>query len=392
MKKIILVLVLIFTVIAAAQENWGPADMLMFHSGGDIGTANPSFYSEDSVYIETHGFEEYYYKIYGISSFHESEPGEIPGDSVNIPDVHNISPFVSYDNSKLYFASNRPGGYGGLDIWVSTRMRQTWSIPENLGPGINTEDDEFGASLPLDNQTLYFTRNSDSWEGWMPPEDGVIYVSNYENETWQTAQALPQPININNKAWEPSITADGQKLYFCGNRPENPSYYFAYVSHKNGSDWSEPEALNDNINQLIWCPWDSSYWGHVVSVAADITGTRMVFTYWPGSDCPEVLINISEMTIDVEDDELLPSNIHYLCYPNPFNAAVNFNLSLAVSSVVNLSIYDICGRKVDEVYAGNMPAGMHNFLWKPSNLSSGMYFSRFSCDGFSSTKKLIYLK
>ncbi len=101
--------------------------MLVIHSSGDIGTANPTFYHEDSVYYENITFEDSYYRLYGISSYYGSEAGEIPGDWVNIPEVHNISPFVSYDNNQLYFPSDRPGGYGGFDIWQTAQ-----ALPESI--------------------------------------------------------------------------------------------------------------------------------------------------------------------------------------------------------------------------------------------------------------------
>ncbi|TXB62058.1 carboxypeptidase regulatory-like domain-containing protein [Phaeodactylibacter luteus] len=66
-------------------------------------------------------------------------------------------PSLSPDGNTLYFASNRPDGFGGFDIYVSYRMGNTWSAPENLGPIVNSAGDEI--SPFFDGNMLYFSSN-----------------------------------------------------------------------------------------------------------------------------------------------------------------------------------------------------------------------------------------
>jgi WD40 repeat protein len=68
---------------------------------------------------------------------------------------------IRKDGLMLIFTSDRPGSIGGLDLWVSTRSNthDPWSEPVNLGPTINTEADERGAALAEDGVTLYFSSN-----------------------------------------------------------------------------------------------------------------------------------------------------------------------------------------------------------------------------------------
>ena len=69
-------------------------------------------------------------------------------------------PFISADGRTFFMASTRPGGYGGIDIWVSTRMRNgRWGEPVNLGPVINTEHNDFCPTLAGDGRTFYFASN-----------------------------------------------------------------------------------------------------------------------------------------------------------------------------------------------------------------------------------------
>src|SRR6266536_6056230 len=67
-------------------------------------------------------------------------------------------PAPSPDGRSIYMASNRPGGLGGLDIWVSRRgsADDPWGEPENLGAPINTAADEFCPTPLRDNHTLLF--------------------------------------------------------------------------------------------------------------------------------------------------------------------------------------------------------------------------------------------
>lgn len=74
------------------------------------------------------------------------------------------TPFFSRDSKTLYFASNRPGGYGGLDIYSVQRLRYTfdhWTAPDHLDHTINTDADESHPYLTEDSREILFTSNRD---------------------------------------------------------------------------------------------------------------------------------------------------------------------------------------------------------------------------------------
>ena len=87
------------------------------------------------------------------------------GDAVLVPELSSPSrdahPTITCDGLEIFLASNREGSYGGIDLWVSTRSTtsDTWSTPVNLGPTINTIDDERAPYLSADGRKLYFTSN-----------------------------------------------------------------------------------------------------------------------------------------------------------------------------------------------------------------------------------------
>jgi hypothetical protein len=79
-------------------------------------------------------------------------------------------------------------------------------------------------------------------------------------------------------------------------------------------------------------------------------------------------------------------------YPNPFNATTRISLSLPKAGVTVLTVFDVQGRRIAVLKDEWMAAGQHALDWKPSNLSSGLYFVRLKQDGRTSLRKVLFLK
>jgi outer membrane protein OmpA-like peptidoglycan-associated protein len=69
----------------------------------------------------------------------------------------SYAPFIAADDHTLYFASGRPGGFGGDDLYVSTIKSGIWNFPKNLGPTINTSGNDAFLSIPASGDRIYFT-------------------------------------------------------------------------------------------------------------------------------------------------------------------------------------------------------------------------------------------
>jgi outer membrane protein OmpA-like peptidoglycan-associated protein/tetratricopeptide (TPR) repeat protein len=101
------------------------------------------------------------------------------------------SAFQSVDGTKLLLVSDKPGGWGGRDIYMSEKQKDgSWNVPENLGPTINTAYDEDAPFLMPDNKTLYFASTGHPGLGGYD-----IFKSVYENGQWSKPQNLGAPIN-----------------------------------------------------------------------------------------------------------------------------------------------------------------------------------------------------
>ena len=116
-----------------------------------------------------------------------SEPEPLPFNNNEFDDFH---PAISIDGDKLFFASNRPGGLGSTDIYVSYKVGDSWSEPVNLGAGVNTKGREAFPFIHADN-TLYFAS-----DGMGDGQGGFdMYYALMENNAWTKPVNLGSPFN-----------------------------------------------------------------------------------------------------------------------------------------------------------------------------------------------------
>lgn len=133
-------------------------------------------------------------------------------------DQWEAQPSLSPDRKDLYFASRRPGGYGGIDIYVShLKPNGYYSNPENLGPAINTPGDDQCPFIHADNQTLYFTSNGLPGYG----DDDLFVVRKNPDGSWGKPLNLGYPINTIEKEGTMCIASDGKTAYFAGDRSDS---------------------------------------------------------------------------------------------------------------------------------------------------------------------------
>jgi outer membrane protein OmpA-like peptidoglycan-associated protein len=139
------------------------------------------------------------------------------GSNIN-SEQWDSQPCLSPDKKQLYFASRRPGGLGGSDIYVSNLLPGgKWSVPENLGPSVNTPGDEQCPFIHADNQTLYFT--SSNWPGY--GDEDLYYIRKGPNAVWSNPVNLGYPINTIDREGTLFIAADGKTAYYASDRADS---------------------------------------------------------------------------------------------------------------------------------------------------------------------------
>lgn len=241
---------------------------------------------------------------YSLTRSEWSEPVNV-GTPINSPFLEQ-SPFLTDHGRSLYFSSNRPGGVGATDLWVSHRSCDDcqWETPVNLGVAVNTTAGEAGPSLSVDGHLLFFnsTRASGRGQndiymarredpaddhGWdapillgpevstaayehtpfyvqTGPDAGTLYftrgVSNgIANDIWKVdinregetigpailVSDLSQPTTNDAMA---TFSANGKEVVFASDRPPpHVGFHLWTATRQSAKDaWSEPE----NIAQL----------------------------------------------------------------------------------------------------------------------------------------------
>ena len=137
----------------------------------------------------------------------------------NSPEYSITTPALSYDGSRIYFASDMPGGFGGADLWYCDKRGGEWLPPVNLGHNINSTGNE---SYPFESESgiLYFA--SDGWEGFGKKD--IFYSSEVEGEWIMPVHLDGQ---INSKADDFGLITDqnGKEGYFSSNRKRNDDIY-----------------------------------------------------------------------------------------------------------------------------------------------------------------------
>lgn len=229
----------------------------------------------------------------------EDAPGTDP--AFNGPSLDGC-PFVSPDSKTFFMASNRPGGLGGIDIWMSTRASagDAWGAPVNLGTPVNSSANDFCPTIARDGKTFYFVSNRPGGcggddvytsrrhpHGWDDPanlgcdtaggpnssanEAGpfpiaephsgpAIYFSStrsgnsdlYRSESHGGAfgpAALIEELSSPAQDGQPNLRRDGLEIFFFSNRPGSlGNDIYAATRASTAEPWSEPVNLGPAVN------------------------------------------------------------------------------------------------------------------------------------------------
>ncbi|MBL7922549.1 MAG: OmpA family protein [Bacteroidia bacterium] len=131
---------------------------------------------------------------------------------VNHPKYWDTQPTIAADGVTLYFVSDRPGGYGGTDIYVTVKDQKTgiWSTPKNLGPNVNTKGHERTPFIHSDSETLYFSSDGHFGFGGLD----IFYVRKDEKGEWKEPENIGSPINGSTDDVGFFVSTDTKKGYF----------------------------------------------------------------------------------------------------------------------------------------------------------------------------------
>lgn len=132
-----------------------------------------------------------------LQLYSAKKEGEIWMDAkrldINDDEFASCHPTLSKDGKRLYFASNRPGGYGGMDIYMSRLAGGKWKEPENLGPTVNSSGNEIFPHID-DDEKLYFSSNGHKGLGGLDIFIAQKYTQSDES-SWSIRENIGSPLN-----------------------------------------------------------------------------------------------------------------------------------------------------------------------------------------------------
>lgn len=150
----------------------------------------------------------------------EWKPFQKLGPQVNHPVYWDSQPTVSADGNSIIFASDRPGGYGGIDLYVTRRdpVTKQWGAAVNLGPNINTAGDEKTPFIHSDSETLYFSSGDNKRTGGSGHYGfggfDIFYSRKDDKGQWGEPVNIGYPINSEGDDTGFFVSGDAKTGYF----------------------------------------------------------------------------------------------------------------------------------------------------------------------------------
>jgi PKD domain/WD40-like Beta Propeller Repeat len=193
------------------KEKWGVPELLGKELSGNFHKGPMTFGKKGSLIYFTRNDAE----TAGIFSatFNGSAWEKITPFIYNEPNTRVAHPCLSADGKYLFFVSDKHGGYGGFDIYVCVLSHNQWGKPKNLGPEINTAHDELYPFYNSSSGRLYFASKRPNGLGGLD-----IYYSKEINGKWMPPVILPAPMNTSKNDFAFYSDSTDRHGYFSSDR------------------------------------------------------------------------------------------------------------------------------------------------------------------------------
>jgi len=236
-RTILLILILALgfaTEVANADFTFGMPTNLGPTINSSSGDAQPDF-SMDGLSLFFDSDRSGTWEIWMTTRATKEDPC---GEPLNLGLGESGGPCISTDGLSLFFHSVRSGGSGRTDLWVTMRAEKddTWSTPANLGPVVNSSSYDYHPEVSSDGLTLYFQSNRPGGPGG---NDLWMTTRSTKDDPWNTPVNLRSTINTSGWDGHPNISADGLALFFASGDDIVMS-----TRATTDDDWGIPVKLN----------------------------------------------------------------------------------------------------------------------------------------------------
>lgn len=286
--------------------------------------------------------------------------------------------FIAPDESYLIFHSEWHEGYGWEDMYISYRKEDgSWTIPQNLGPEINTSIMDAAGNMSPDGKYFFFSRRE------------APYTTIDQDIYWVDSKIV----------FKPYIVTPIEDMY----APVNESFQFVIPSgtfNDYDDDTLYYSASLSNEDPLpTWLDFDStSLTFSGIQIQVDTVNIKVTVTDSIGSSTSDEFNIFVNSETFITDNKIIPNKLNlYQNYPNPFNPSTTIYYSIPNPARVNLNIYNINGQKIKTLVNQFQKSGNYTIEWdgKDSNgklVSPGIYFYKISTHSQSEIKRMLLFR
>lgn len=237
------------------------------------------------------------------------------------------------------------------------------------------------------------------WTGTDRAHSGYLFVppSGTNIASWSGVEGTWGAI-ANETWWDIDVSNNfslGAPLQIPANEVAGPGTYDFAIS-------VGPHSIGNIVCATLKKTGENYYYEVATKIPVVATTNKFNCVAFAINNSTTTEMNLTEILVDrgahivginSEETKQLPT-VYALSqnYPNPFNPSTTIEFALPQRSEVSLVVYDVSGRIVTELAAGNFNAGYHKINFNAANLASGIYFYRLKAEDFVSVKKLILMK
>ncbi|MEN8207916.1 MAG: T9SS type A sorting domain-containing protein [Candidatus Fermentibacteria bacterium] len=256
---------------------------------------------------------------------------------------------------------------------------------ENYGASFASSFQISNAGCPLADTDIAFSRGS-TQVGWVTvtyefatDDNFGYYYSTDSGLSWTYGTVFSAPDSDDENLGSVRCRKDGTgSITVAFNADPGDSTMFSWTTPSSPQGFSTPERINE-FNATGWWPaaagWNGSYSG--ILYTNWNTNYRLMFDWWGNTGIEGTSVGLNTI-----------QNA-----PNPFSATTNISFSLAQSSPVTISVYNLAGQLVSTLADNqSFDEGSHSVQWDGQHLSPGVYFCRLDADGISQTHRMLMVK
>jgi len=257
-------------------------------------------------------------------------------------------------NNRLYFASDIPGGFGNLDLYyVEQKPGGNWTIPVNLGPAINSRENDCFPFI-FENAFLFYSSDRENISFGFD-----VFASVFQDEQWLNNIKLPGEVNSNQDDLGLVLSPDGTKLYFASSRPggkgkddifsivlensivrQHPDFHTIRIVNTDSNDPVKDASIRFykfQTSSAVVEKKDDSFSSINLSIdPKTVKGSKPVFT----NEAGEVFISLKEGDYIVQSEKAEFHSYQHLITIDKMGRFFEFKLDSILCKEINLIITD----------------------------------------------------